>query len=61
MRNQYRLVTDSESAQFQLAKTFQKTKETISQYYERYKALANRASIGIQHESYMKDTICDAS
>ena len=57
LRDQFKHLTDSVSAQFQLAKTFQKPKETISQYYERYKTLANRGYIGIQHETYVKDTM----
>ena len=49
MTDQYKHLTDSITARYQLAKICQKPKETLPQYYERYKALANRAYVGVQH------------
>ena len=59
MTEQYKHLTDSITARYQLARICQKSKETLPQYYERYKALASRAYIGVQHESCVKDTVID--
>ena len=57
MLDQYNHLTDSMSARFQLAKLYQKPKESLPQYYEKYKALANQAYVGIQHETLAKDNM----
>ena len=59
MTEQYKHLTDYITTRYQLTKICQKTKETLPQYYERYKALTNRAYVGVQHESCVRDTMVD--